>query len=175
MIKIVLLMVTFVAFSNAGATQGNLRYVAPEGWTVRSPSSSMRTAEFVLPKAAGDAEDSELIVFYFGGGGGSVEANLQRWISQMEQPDGRPSRSVAKVDEFTTNSLKVTVLDIPGTLVAPVMPGQPKSQNKRNFRLIAAVIETPAGPYFVRVTGPERTVENWKSSIDNFFRSVSFR
>ena len=56
----------------------------------------MRVAEFVVPKASGDREDGELIVYYFGGTGGRVEANLQRWTSQF-QPASEPVRTTAKV------------------------------------------------------------------------------
>ena len=35
----------------------------------------MRVAQFALPRAASDAADAELVVYYFGGSGGSVNAN----------------------------------------------------------------------------------------------------
>jgi hypothetical protein len=170
-----LLIVIVLAVSTALAAQGNLQYKTPEGWVFMSPNSSMRTAEFVLPVTTGDTEDANMVIFYFGGGGGSIEANLERWMGQVKQPDGRPSRSVAKVDEFMANGLKMTVLDVTGTFVAPIVPGQPEANNKPNFRLIAAVIETPGGPYFVRLTGPARTVAKWKPSVNAFLHGVSYR
>ena len=53
---------------------------------------SCRVADVDL--AAGDAQDAELVVYYFGGSGGTVEANIDRWVAQMKQPDGRPSSAV---------------------------------------------------------------------------------
>src|SRR5579864_803219 len=70
-----------------------LKYTAPAGWTSKTPSSSMRVAEFVLPRADGDKDDASLVVYFFSAtGGGSVQANVDRWISQMAQPDGRASK-----------------------------------------------------------------------------------
>ncbi len=150
----------------------SLRYDAPDEWSERAPASAMRVAEFGLPRVAGDAEDAELVVFYFGGGGGSVEANLQRWVSQMEQPDGRSSFEVASTTGFETNGLSVTVLDVPGTYVAAVRPGSPERLDKRGFRLLAAVVETPVGPYFFKLTGPERTMSRWNRPFSAFLRTV---
>ena len=61
----------------AGAT---LKFDAPQGWVSKAPASSMRVAEFTLPKTTGDAEDATLGIFFFGGQGGNVQANLERWI-----------------------------------------------------------------------------------------------
>ncbi len=150
----------------------SLRYDAPDEWTERASASTMRVTEFRLPRVAGDAEDAELVVFYFGGGGGGVEANLQRWVNQMEQPDGRSSFEVASTTGFEANGLSVTVLDVPGTYVAAVTPGSTARLNKRGFRLLAAVVETPVGPYFFKLTGPARTLSRWEHPFNAFLRTV---
>jgi hypothetical protein len=79
-----------------------LKFDTPQGWVTKAPGSSMRVAEFTLPKVAGDAEDAALAIFFFGGQGGSVQANLDRWISQMTQPDGRPSKDLAKTTKLSS-------------------------------------------------------------------------
>ena len=43
----------------------------PPEWIAVPVSSPMRVARFTLPKTAGDAEDADLTVFYFGGSGGT--------------------------------------------------------------------------------------------------------
>ncbi len=70
------------------APPSTLKYDLPEGWTSRPLSSKMRLADFVLPKAEGDPEDASLVVTFFGGQGGTVQANFDRWVTQMQQPDG---------------------------------------------------------------------------------------
>jgi hypothetical protein len=153
-------------------TQATVRYETPDTWVESPPASSMRVAEFRLPRVPGDPEDAELIVFYFGGSGGSVEANLERWIGQIEQPDGRSSFEVASTTGFDVNGVAVTVLDVPGTYVAAVNPSSTTRLNKPNFRLLAAVLESQAGPYFFKLIGPDRTVARWDDTFTAFLRSI---
>ena len=169
------------AVVGTSAQEGELAFDPPVEWTQESVSSPMRLAQFTLPRADGDVEDAELVVFYFGGSGGTVEANLQRWTNQMVQPDGRPSADVATTTSFTIENaeveeaLPVTLLDVPGTYAAVVRPGSGMRYHKPNFRLKAAVVETPAGPYFFKLTGPDRTVLAWNDQFGAFLESVRFQ
>ena len=90
----------------------------------------------------------------------------------MEQPDGRSSFEVAATTGFDANGLAVTLLDVPGTYVASVRPGSSERLNKPGFRLLAAVVETPIGPFFFKLTGPARTVAQWENTYSTFLRSV---
>src|ERR1700681_1280027 len=102
------------AQSNSPAT-GGLRYQAPDGWVKEQTTSSMRVAQYKLPKAEGDPEDALLVIYYFGATqGGAVQANIDRWISQMQQPDGSASKDKAKTETSTVNGLKVTSVDVSG-------------------------------------------------------------
>ena len=148
---------------------GTLTFTKPAAWTNRAAASSMRVAEFVIPKVAGDAEDGELIVYYFGGTGGSVEANLQRWTSQFQSKNA-PSRTTA-----TVNGLKLTTLDVTGTYIAEVRPGSTERHNKPGFRMRATVVETPKGPYFIKLTGPAATIDKAGAAFDQFVRSLAFK
>src|SRR5947208_13006916 len=105
-------IVVAIVLGGVPGQAGTLAFTKPAAWTDRASTSSMRVAEFIVPKAPGDAEDGELIVYYFGGGGGTVEANLQRWTSQF-QSTKEPVRTTA-----TVNGLKLTSLDVTGTYVA---------------------------------------------------------
>jgi len=150
-----------------------LEFDVPGGWAVHTPSSSVRLAEFTLPRAAGDAEDASLVVYDFGGTGGSVAANVARWIGQMAQPDGAPSESRARTSVVVSNhGLKMTVVDVPGTYVAEVTPGSTERFNKPGYHLRAAVIETSEGPYFVKLVGPAATVARWDDSFRRFLQSM---
>jgi hypothetical protein len=148
-----------------------LSFTAPDGWRQSPASSSMRVAEFTLPRAAGDAEDAQLIVYYFGGSGGSVDANITRWIAQMQQPDGKPIRDAKRVTR-TVNGLPVTLVDVAGTYIAETAPGASARHNKPHFRLRAGVVDTPNGPYFIKLTGPEKTVTQWDHAYQQFVGSV---
>jgi len=136
----------------------------------------MRVSQYQLPAAEGDAEAASLVVYYFGPGqGGSVDANLDRWIGQMQTPDGKPSKDKAKTENTTVNGLKVTLLDVAGTYAGGDMGGGGSAQSKPNFRLRAGVIETPKGAYFIKLVGPEKTVSRWDQAFQEFVRSAEFK
>ena len=167
-------MPLLLLLSLAGALgQASLKFDAPQGWASKPPASTMRVAEFTLPRAPKDAEDAELTVYFFGGQGGSVQANLDRWIGQMAQPGGGASKDVARTTTLQTRSgLQVSLVDVSGTYVAEVKPGAAERFNKPGFRLRAAVVETARGPYFVKLTGPAATVARWDKSFLEFVSSL---
>ena len=159
----------------AVALAAGLTYTAPAAWKAVPTTSEMRVAQFMLPRAAGDGEDAELVVYYFGGSGGSVEANVERWIGQMEQPDGRPSQAVATRETRSFNGLTFSLVDVSGTYTAEMMPGSQQRHNNRNYRLRAAVVDTPNGPYFIKLTGPAKTVGAHGPAFDQFLASVKYQ
>jgi hypothetical protein len=156
------------------AAPGSLKFTAPPGWQTRAASSTMRVAEFVLPGRDAAAGSAELVIYYFGGGGGSVDANIQRWLGQMQQPDGRATSDVAARAAKMINGLKVSLLDVSGTYVAEVRPGATEKHNSPGFRMRTAVVETPRGPYYLKLVGPAPTVETWNTSFNEFLASLKF-
>lgn len=165
------------AHPQTGAAQsGGLQFKSPAGWDAEQPSGTMRVAQYKLPRAEGDSMDAALVVFYFGQGqGGSVEANLDRWIGQMQQPDGSPSKSKAKTENTTVNGMPVTLLDVTGTYTESMMGGASGQQIQGLARMRAAVIETPKGAYYVKLVGPEKTVSRWDASFMEFIKSAEFK
>ena len=157
----------------AGAPAG-LTFTAPAAWHARPAASSMRVAEFVVPKAASDPEDAEVIVYFFGVTLGSVDSNVDRWIGQMQQPDGSASKDKARREAQTIHGLKVTTVDLAGTYVAEVRPGATERYNKPNFRLRAAVIDTPRGAYYIKMTGPAKTMAAADADFKAFLGSVRY-
>jgi|SRR5215204_330530 len=152
---------------------GALTFNAPPEWKTRPAASTMRVAEFVPPRAPGDMEDADVIVYFFGAMPGSVQANIDRWIGQF-QPD--PSAPAKPAPETTTvNGLKVTMVAVQGTYIAEVRPGSSERYNKPNFRMRAAVIETPKGPYFIKLTGPIASVRQASGAFDQFLKTLKFQ
>jgi hypothetical protein len=168
-------IVLLVGLFGSGSAAAELLYTKPGAWTAAATASSMRVAQFVVPRAKGDAADAELIVYYFGGSGGSVDANIDRWIGQMQQPDGGKSSEVAKRSTRTVNGLPVTLVDVSGTYVAEMTPGSSQRHNSPNFRLRAAVVTTPNGPYFIKLTGPAATVAAAEPAFEQFLSSIKYK
>jgi hypothetical protein len=158
------------------ATNGNVTFTAPDGWVVEKTTSNMRVAQYKLPKADGDSEDASLVLYYFGQGqGGATQANIDRWISQMHQPDGSDSKDRAKSESLTVNGLKVTMVDVTGTYSAEMSPGSGDFASKPSYRLRAAVVETPKGSYFAKLTGPEKTITHWDQAFRDYINSFQFK
>ncbi len=155
---------------------GEVKFQPPGAWVSEPTTMSMRVAQYRLPRADGDTEDASLIVYYFGQGqGGSAQANLDRWIGQMEQPGGGSSKDKAKTEKMTVGGLDVTLLDVSGTYTAEMTPGSGSQQNKPGFRMRAAVINTPKGAYFVKLVGPEKTIARRDAEFLSFIRSFEFK
>jgi hypothetical protein len=160
----------------AASQQSSLKFRVPAGWVEEERTSSMRVAQYRLPRTEGDTEDASLVLYYFGQGqGGTTSANIERWVSQMKQADGSASKEKAKEESFEANGLKVATVDLSGTYVAETSPGSGTLHNKPGFRLRAAVVETPKGSYFVKLVGPEKTVAHWNDSFLSYVRSFEFK
>jgi hypothetical protein len=159
---------------NAGA--GNIHFKVPDGWMSEKPTSSMRVEQYKLPKVEDDKDDALLVVYFFGATqGGATQANIDRWISQIQQPDGSDSKSKAKTESLTINGLKVSTVDVAGTYTAEMAPGTGQQRNDPNYRLRAAVIETPKGNYFIKLVGPAKTVAHWEQSYNDYLKSAEFK
>src|SRR5262249_14377097 len=113
--------------------------------------------------------------FFGQGQGGGTTANIERWVNQMQQPDGSESKAKAKEETRTVNGLKVTAVDVPGTYTAEMAPGSGTFHNNPNYRLRAAVIETPKGSYYLKLVGPEKTIAKWDKSVTDFIGSLEFK
>ena len=120
-------------------------------------------------------EDAELIVFHFPGQGGSVEANVSRWIGQFTQADGSSAAASAETRTKEVDGQTVTVVEVAGNYTASMGPMAPPGPPKPNFRLLAAILETTAGPWFFKLTGPDQTVLKWKQSFDEFTDTLRVR
>lgn len=175
----VLVLIVFFSVVNlrcvAASQKRELKFTVPAGWVEEQRTSSMRVAQYKLPKAMGDADDASLVLYYFGENqGGSTAANIERWISQMQQPDGSGGKD-AKQEQLEANGLKITAVDVSGTYVAETAPGSGSFLNKPGYRMRAAVVETPKGNYFVKLVGPEKTVAQWNESFLSYLKSFDYK
>jgi hypothetical protein len=150
---------------------GELVFTAPEGWIQEQPSSAMRHSQYRLP-GPDTGGDAELAIFT--GIGGSVEQNVQRWLNQFTI-NGAPAGDTAKVSHRDISGFHVTFVDVSGTYNPGMMSGPMTSgsQGSRDgYRMLAAVIETTGRPWFLKLTGPEKTVAKWQADFERFVASV---
>lgn len=131
-----------------------LKLVAPEDWIPKTPAISMIQNEFSVPAAEGDSADGRVTVMT---AGGSIQENIDRWKGQFSQPDGSKAADKAKVEKLEVAGCEVNLVDVSGTysdargMFAPAV-------ERPDYRMLAAIIVTPEGNYFIKFYGPEKTV-----------------
>jgi hypothetical protein len=143
-------------------------------WTVPSTWKSeaqrpMRLATYTIPPATGDSDPGECGVYYFGQGqGGSVQANMDRWIGQFQ------SKEAAKRDQRTIHGLKVTTVDVSGAYSGMAGPmAKTAAAPKPNYRLLGAIVEGPQGSVFFKFTGPAKTVAQNQAAFDKLLATLA--
>lgn len=138
----------------------------PSGW-MTLPPRQMRVATYQVASAGGQTEPAECGVFYFGSDqGGSVEANIERWVGQFAG-GGKPSRSSEEV-----NGLQVELVQIDGAYLSPGGAMMQSQGKKDNFRLLGAIVSGPQGPVFFKLTGPEKTVRDAEKNFTALVNSL---
>jgi hypothetical protein len=158
--------------AGAPTQAAGVAWTVPAGWEV-GPERQMRIATYRIHAIAGDPEDAECAVYFFGTGqGGSVDANLDRWAHQFTGPDGQSPAQPAKMDKRVIAGLKVSTLTVSGTyLGAGGMMGQ-EPVKKPNYRMRAAIIEAPEGLVFFKLAGPLNTVAAAENDFNSLLGSV---
>lgn len=155
-----------------GDNPGKTNLEPEQGWVREESASNMRIAQFKLPRADGDTEDASFVIYYFGeGGGGDPQANIERWKGQMSNPGGGAAES--KSYTLPSKQGEIMVLEATGTYAGGMMPGGGTSPTKENWTMIGAIVPTGEGNYFPKLTGPKKTVEKWKPSVETFLKKMN--
>lgn len=155
--------------SAAPLGKGPLAFTPPAGWVVEPTTSGMRAAQYRLPAQEGEGQDTTVVVFFFGAaGGGGFEANVARWASQFEQPDGAPTMERARETSRSVNGMALREVALEGTYVAETFPGSGQRVREEGWALRGAMVEAPTGPYYIRLLGPRAGVERAEPSFRTF-------
>ncbi len=150
---------------------GKIVMTAPDTWKKVQPKSNIVQYEFSAPANAKEGDETARITIM--GAGGSVEANIDRWYGQFEQPDGKATKDKAKTEKFEAAGQTVHWVDINGNF-KDTMGGGPfaggKTVIRENHRMLGAIIVTKdGGNYFVKITGGkdvlEKLSEGFKKSL----------
>jgi hypothetical protein len=153
------------------AASAELAWTVPKEWIEETPKSGMRKAQYRLPAAAGDKEDGECVVYYFGAGqGGDVKANLDRWAAQFR---GWGTAS-PKFSETTAGGFTISRAEVHGTYTpSPMsMGGGPDPEPRPGSMLLGAIVPGPDANWFFKCTGPEKTMEAHRARFDALLGTV---
>jgi gluconolactonase len=145
--------------------EGGLKLQVPETWKQAEPQSRLRLAEFQVPAAEGDTQPVELAVFSFGGGGGGVQANIQRWIGQFNAEGRKQQILIGKAEQG-----QYVFVDISGTYNMP--DGPPILQKTKplpDARMLAVIIGTEKNVFYLKMTGTAKSVTPQLENFRNAF------
>jgi hypothetical protein len=68
----------------------------------------------------------------------------------------------------------VSLVDVGGTYIAETALGSAERHKSAELPAACGVVQTPAGPYFIKLTGPARTVAAQAQAFDRFVASLSY-
>ncbi|MFH2054878.1 MAG: hypothetical protein ABIJ61_02860 [bacterium] len=144
-----------------------IQWHVPGDWTI-APEKPMRVATYQIAAVEGDSSKAECAVYYFGPDqGGSVEANIKRWIGQMKEP--------ASVERSDLESAlgKVALLEVTGTYKESAGPMMAVKAEHPGWKLIGAVVPGPQGSVFFKLTGPAATVTKVRALFVEMLKSAT--
>lgn len=151
-----------------------LKSTTPKSWRSQPTATAERVYQFEIPRAEGDEHNGQLLIFYFGpGGGGGVQANIDRWKGMIKPADGATAADAYKVTEFKVGDVKVTQLEATGTYTFKRRPFDPneKGELRPNYKFIGVIFESPNGPYFIRMVGPKKTIDAHREGFDEWLKN----
>lgn len=154
-----------------GLADGQITLLAPAEWKKVQPKSNIIDFEFYAPADALEGDEKARITIM--GAGGSVDANIERWYGQFEQPDNTATKEAAKTEKFTVDGLTVHWVDISGSF-KDTMGGGPfaggKTVLRKDYRMLGAIIVgKDQRQHFIKMTGHQDVVdgleEGFKKSL----------
>ena len=163
----------FVAAQAGDVEVAGMKSTAPKSWKEEPPANSMRLTQFKIPKVEGDAEDAELAIFYFKGGSGGVEANLERQVKKFKPAEGEEKVS-AKTEKIKVGTIDATFQDVQGTFLSKFPPFAPNAKitEKAKYRQLYVIFTTDKGDFYMTLLGPAKTIEknskDFKEFLANF-------
>ena len=125
-----------------------LEWKAPDAWKSAPNPNGMRLATYKV------SDDTELVVSR---AGGDVAGNIARWQGQFEASP-KPVQT-----EKTVKDMKVTEVQIDGAYSNTM---DPSGGTKKDWSMLAAIVQGKGRPYFFKMTGPAATVHGAKKSFD---------
>jgi hypothetical protein len=149
---------------------GGLTFEAPPSWKSSPSASPMRRAQLKVQPAEGDEYPAELVVFAFPGGAGTVEANIERWRKLFKDKDGNPPEAVTK--KVKGKNVEVTRVETSGHYYPAKFPGRPAEPDRPDARLLGAIVIGDGTSFFIRMVGPNKTMNRIRSDFDELLGSL---
>ena len=148
------------------AEVGGLVFPKPPTWVWASPRMQFRTLQYEVPGVGEGAGAAELVFSLFRGtDGGPTDMNIDRWVGQFRTPEG--GQASAKTATSDVGGLTVMRMETSGSYQAMGQPAPRPGQMQ-----FGAIVEAPGRRVFVRLVGPEATVEAARKDFDRLIDGV---
>jgi hypothetical protein len=145
----------------APVVTAGLQWTTPDGWT-EEPASAMR----IINLGVEGEPDVECYVTRLGGTGGGLDANLNRWRSQMSLP-AYTDEEIAALPTATILGEEAVIVEMQGDYT-----GMGATEAQENFALVGAVVESGDASYFIKMTGPADVIEREREKFNAFCASI---
>ena len=126
-----------------------------------------RTLQYQVPGQGAGSGSAELIFSVFDGDdGGPTNMNIQRWVNQFTGAEGTPSEPIRSV--FEGNGYTANLVETSGPYQGMGAPAPRVGQ-----RQLGAIVELPGRRIFIRITGPDATVEAARSAFEKMIKEAT--
>jgi len=146
------------------------QFAAPPEWQPK-PARAMTEQVFVLPRVEGDVEDADLAVSTLGRHV-PLDMNISRWCSQFGL-NSEECQKATKQQKLEGTKFPTTIVEISGTYQpsgGPMM--QAAGPAKPGYKMLAAELIAPQDRWFVKLIGPEKTVEKWREAFMKYVKEA---
>lgn len=144
--------------------RGKLSMKASADWTSKKPAFKIIDHEFSIPAVKDDKVGGRLTIM---GAGGSIEQNINRWIGQFSQPDGKSTKDRTTIDTLKIAGQTVYLVNITGNF------NDRRAGLQKDYRMIAAIIVTEKlGQHFIKLYGPKQTIAANEKKFKSFLDSL---
>ena len=147
----------------AAPTSGTpqLIFTAPPDWTAQPPSMAIFLGQWQIP----DSGIANVSWMPNQGSTAQIAANVDRWLAQWEVPGSTPQESYVATSATGYYAEQRIVLKGTLTQTRQVGGGEPRS----DWMMVGVVLDTPRGPAFVKVLGPQASLE---PQLDTLFELI---
>lgn len=141
-----------------------LTWTVPEGWSENSTPDPMGMR--LVDLRFGPNKEGECYISLMPGSAGGLEANVNRWRTQMAQP-AYTADELSKLAKKPFFNREAAFVAFDGDF-----KGFGADTAKTGYRMLGLIHSTDQATIFVKLTGPKALVEQNTAAFDNFCQSI---
>jgi hypothetical protein len=148
---------------------GGLKSRVPADWVEEEPDEAHSYKQYRLEPVDDDKDYAQLTVRFLGKGRrGSAAGYVKHWKGMFYPPEGKTMHEAARVRQLTVNGAAATYLDVRGDYKG--IRGDDTTA-RQDFRLLGVYLDTPKGPYVIRLFGPADTVGFYRKQFEDWVKA----